>query len=167
MTDTTDTEDSLKCERKPKYIMKKRWFCDVCNIKAFEKLEDAQKHEEQCTGVDGLDPKDVKYFYENYAPNFDEYLIKAGAETKDTKNASSSRETEKLYAEASSSPPPQTIEPPIEDSSDENFQNLQLSDQIMVLMRQETLRHLECAWEAQRRLALLCAEYDVPLRNED
>ncbi len=67
------------------------------------------------------------------------------------------------------SPPPQTFEPPVRCGLDNVFgdqDDLPLTDQIMVIMRQETLRHLEFAWNAQRKLALLCAENDSAPEEE-
>ena len=68
----------------------------------------------------------------------------------------------------SPSPPPQTTEPPVKDSYEDQCgdHDLPLTDQIMVMMRQETLRHLEFAWDAQRKLALLCTEDDIQLKED-
>lgn len=54
----------------------------------------------------------------------------------------------------SPSPPPQTSH--VEDDS--GCEQMEMSDQIMELMRREALRHLEFAWEAERNLTLLCQD---------
>jgi len=60
------------------------------------------------------------------------------------------------------SPPPQTNEPLVnEHREDKNNDELPLTHQIMEIMKQETLRHLEFAWEAQRDLAMLCTDDEI------
>ena len=58
----------------------------------------------------------------------------------------------------SPSPPPQTSDSDTEDNS--RCEQMEMSDQIMELMRREALRHLEFAWEAERNLVLLCQDQD-------
>lgn len=58
----------------------------------------------------------------------------------------------------SPSPPPQTSD--VEDNS--GCEQMEMSDQIMELMRREALRHLEFAWEAERNLVLLCQDQQSP-----
>lgn len=41
---------------------------------------------------------------------------------------------------------------------DSGCEQMEMSDQIMELMRREALRHLEFAWEAERNLTLLCQD---------
>ena len=64
------------------------------------------------------------------------------------------------------SPPPQAVEPPVKTNQGLSHDGGLLSDQIIGMMRQEALLHLEYAWNAQKKLALLCAEDDVQVGED-
>mmetsp|Transcript_23706 Transcript_23706/g.36046 ORF Transcript_23706/g.36046 Transcript_23706/m.36046 type:complete len:91 (-) Transcript_23706:226-498(-) len=84
-------------------------------------------------------------------------------------DAGTSRKGEKVKVTSSSLPPQANENNPVVEADLDNGRrhgetssNAHLSNQqqVMEMINQETLRHLEFAWEAQRNLAVLCSKDD-------